>query len=47
VQKMVKSSELTEDDKYSGEKKLNDLIDKMNIEVDKTVSEKEKEVMSL
>lgn len=47
VQRMVKSSELTEDDKYSGEKKLNDLIDKMNAEVDKIVSEKEKEVMSL
>jgi len=47
VQKMVKSSELTEDDKYSGEKRLNDLIDKMNAEVDKIVSEKEKEVMSL
>lgn len=47
IQKLVKSSELTEDDKYSGEKRLNDLIDKMNAEVDKIVSDKEKEVMSL
>lgn len=47
VQKMVKSGELTEDDKYSGEKKLNELVDKMNLEADKTVAEKEKEVMSL
>lgn len=47
IQRMVKSSELTEDDKYRGEKRLNEIIDKMNGEVDKTVSDKEKEVMSL
>ncbi len=47
VQKMVKNSELTEDDKYSGEKKLNDLIEKMNARTDQMVADKEKEVMSL
>lgn len=47
IQKMVKNSELTEDDKYSGEKRLNDIIDKMNAEIDKTVQAKEKEIMSL
>lgn len=47
IQKMVKSGSLTEDDKYGGEKKLNELIDKNNSEVDKTVLAKEKEIMSL
>ena len=47
IQKMVKDSSLTEDDKYRGEKKLNELIDKMNVSVDKIVSEKEKEIMSI
>lgn len=47
IQKMVKSSELTEDDKYAGEKRLNDIIDRMNAEVDKVVAAKEKEIMSL
>jgi ribosome recycling factor len=47
IQKMVKDGSLTEDDKYGGEKKLNELIDKMNGEVDRIVTEKEKEIMSL
>ncbi len=47
IQKSVKDGSLTEDDKYSGEKKLNELIDKMNSEIDKIISEKEKEIMSL
>ena len=47
IQKLVKDGNLTEDDKYTGEKKLNELIDKMNNEVDKIVAEKEKEIMSL
>ncbi len=47
IQKMVKDGSLTEDDKYSGEKKLNELIDKMNASVDKIVTEKEKEIMSI
>lgn len=47
IQKMEKDGNLTEDDKYLGEKKLNELVDRMNSEVDKTVSEKEKEIMSL
>lgn len=47
IQRMVKKSELTEDDKYRGEKRLNEIIEKMNAEVDKTVTDKEKEVMSM
>lgn len=47
IQRMVKNSELTEDDKYSGEKRLNDIIEKMNSQIDDTISGKEKEIMSL
>ena len=47
IQEMVKSKELTEDDKYRMEKELNDLISKMNFEVDRIVKTKEEELMKI
>jgi ribosome recycling factor len=42
-----KASELTEDEVKEGEKKIQNLTDKYCAEVDKLVSEKDKEVMSI
>lgn len=47
VQAAVKSKEATEDDKYQAEEKLNKLIDEMNREIDKVISEKEAEIMKI
>lgn len=47
VQSGLKNKEITEDDKYNAEDKLNKLIEEMNKEVDKVVAEKEKEVMTI
>jgi len=44
---MKKNSEITEDDLKDCEKKIQDLTDKFCNDVDKAVSEKEKEVMSI
>ena len=46
-QDLVKKSEATEDDKYRSEKELNELIERMNKQVDSTVSAKEAEVMKI
>ena len=42
-----KKGELTEDDKYRSEKNLNELINKMNKEVDLEIGRKEEEIMSI
>ncbi|MBE6862343.1 MAG: ribosome recycling factor [Ruminococcus sp.] len=44
---MKKNSEITEDDMKDCEKKVQDLTDKFCADVDKSVAEKEKEVMSI
>ncbi len=44
---MKKNSEITEDDLKDCEKKIQDITDKFCNDVDKAVSEKEKEVMSI
>ncbi len=44
---MKKNSEITEDDMKDCEKKVQDLTDKFCADVDKSVAEKEKEIMSI
>ncbi|MCM1358878.1 MAG: ribosome recycling factor, partial [Prevotella sp.] len=44
---MKKNSEITEDDMKDCEKKVQDLTDKFCAEVDKAVSAKEKEIMTV
>lgn len=45
--KLKKDSEITEDDQKNAEKKAQTLTDRFTEEIDKIVSEKEKEIMSL
>jgi len=47
IQHMEKSSKITEDDKYSAEKELNDQINEYNKKVQTLVDSKEKEVRSI
>ena len=47
VQKGEKTGDVTEDDRYQAEEKLNKLIEKMNQNVEQVVAEKEKEVMKI
>ncbi len=47
VQKQVKASELTEDDKYRYEEDLNRVIDGFNKEIDSLVEDKEKELKTI
>jgi len=47
VQSAVKNKEATEDDKYQAEEKLNKLIEEMNGEIEKVVTEKEAEIMKI
>lgn len=47
VQTALKNKEVTEDDKYAAEEKLNKLIEEMNKEVEKIVSEKETAIMKI
>lgn len=47
VQHGQKSGDVTEDDRYQAEEKLNKLIEKMNLNVDQLVSDKEQEVMKI
>lgn len=44
---MKKNSEITEDEQKDAEKKVQDLTDKFCADIDKAVSEKEKEIMSI
>ena len=44
---MKKDSEITEDDQKNGEKKAQTLTDRYTEEIDKLVSAKEKEIMSI
>jgi ribosome recycling factor len=47
IKKMEKDGELTEDDRYSAEKELNDLINDYNQKIETTVTEKEKDLRSI
>lgn len=47
VQTGLKNKEVTEDDKYQAEEKLNKLVLDMNKEVDKITSDKETEIMKI
>lgn len=47
VQMHVKDGSITEDEKYKLEKELNDLIDKMNREIDTIIDAKSEEIMKL
>ena len=47
VKKMEKSSELTEDDRYSAEEELNKIIDEYNKKIENLISEKEKELRTI
>lgn len=47
IRKMEKDGEITEDDRYSAEKELNDIINDYNKKVEESVSEKEKDLRSI
>jgi ribosome recycling factor len=47
VQNQVKNSELTEDDKYTGEKDINKMIDDFNAKILELVTAKEKEIRTI
>lgn len=47
VQTAQKAGDLTEDDRYRGEEKLNKMIDDFNHEIDDTSKQKEKDIMSI
>ncbi len=47
VQAALKNKEVTEDDKYSAEEKLNKLVLEMNKDVDKITLDKETEIMKI
>lgn len=47
IQEAEKRSELTEDDRDSAKKELNDLIAKKNLEIDQIIKEKQMEVMKV
>jgi ribosome recycling factor len=47
VQDEEKKGELTEDDKYDGEKDLNKMIDEFNAKVEELISAKEKEIRTI
>jgi len=47
LKKMQKGSEITEDDLKDAEKKVQDLTDKFCADVDKSVADKEKEIMTV
>jgi ribosome recycling factor len=47
VQNQVKDGELTEDDKYTGEKDLNKMIDDFNAKIAEMVTAKEKEIRTI
>lgn len=47
IKKMEKASEITEDDRKYGEKKLQDITDKYIKEIEKTAEAKEKEIMEI
>lgn len=47
VQTAVKSSSLTEDDKYAGEKDLNKMIEEFNAKIASLVATKEKEIRTI
>lgn len=47
TQDLEKKGEATEDDKFRAEKRLNELTEKINGDVDKIVSEKEAEIMKI
>lgn len=47
IQGLIKRGDATEDDKYQSQEKLNKLIEKENAAIDKTVSEKEQEIMNI
>ena len=47
VKRMEKDGDLTEDDRYSAEKELNEVIDGYNKKIEETIKEKEKEISSI
>lgn len=47
IKKMEKNGELTEDDRYSAEKELNEIIDGFNKKVEDIIKEKEQEIKSI
>lgn len=47
IQAAQKAGELTEDDKYRGEERLNKMIDDFNKLIDETSKQKEKEIMTI
>lgn len=47
VQSALKNKEITEDDKYQAEEKLNKLVLEMNKEVEKITADKEAEIMKI
>jgi len=47
VQTAEKNNEATEDDRYRAEEELNKVVNEMNANVDKTISEKEQEIMRI
>jgi len=47
IKRMEKDGDLTEDDRYSAEKELNEIIDTFNKKVEEIIKEKEKEISSI
>ncbi len=47
IKKMEKDGEVTEDDKYSGEKELNEIIETYNKRIEETVKSKEQELRTV
>lgn len=47
IKKLEKKSELTEDDRYSAEKELNEIIDEYNKKIEAMVTDKEKEIKTI
>ena len=47
IQAGQKAAELTEDDKYRGEERLNKMIDEFNKQIDEIVKQKEKDIMTI
>jgi len=47
IKKMEKEGTVTEDDRYSAEKELNDVINDFNQKISQTVTEKEKDLRSI
>lgn len=47
IQQVERKGEITQDDKYRGEEKLNDLVKEINLKIEESATVKEKELLTL